>query len=186
MYVKWVIRRHKNEELANINFYDAYLVQSYKNEAAEPRQRTICYLGNLRQIEGAFPIIERALFYVRMEEILQRHLPKELQSKEERVKLYQGLSAVVAPPTTEEMAQGEEFHQRWREHYWKALGEAADTNPLGVAAFFQVQEQIMESVEANSKEFDTLADETPLGQPIPIEGALDHITIIGRLSSKPR
>ena len=170
MYVKWVVRRHKNEELANINFYDAYLVQSYKNELGEPRQRTICYLGNLRQIDNVFPVIERALFYVRLEETLQRHLPNYFHIVDERIKLYQGLAAVAALPTTEEMLQGDELHKRWQEQYWRSVREATGNVPPDVAGFFTVQEQ----------EMDTTANESP---PIS-EGALDRITIIGKLSSK--
>ena len=183
MYVKWVVRRHKNEELANINFYDAYLVQSYKNEVGEPRQRTICYLGNLRQIDNAFPVIERALFYLRMEETLQRHLPGYLQSVEERVKLYQGLAAVVALPTPDEMMQGEEFHKRWQSNYWKALREATGNIPPDVAGFFTVQEQMLDGVISQIDESEVSVAEPASFTPY-TEGPLDHITIIGRLSSK--
>lgn len=179
MYIKWVIRRHKNEELANISFYDAYLVQSYKNEAGEPRQRTLCYLGNLRQIDNTFPVVERALFYVRMEEILLRNLPKELQNPEERIKLYQGISAVAAPPTREEISQGEQFHRLWHEHYWKMLQEAVDNVPPDIMTFFQVQEQILDSVDAPSKEAETAYKNTVRPE-IPI----DHITLIGQINSK--
>jgi len=176
MYVKWVVRRHKNEELANINFYDAYLVQSYKNEVGEPRQRTICYLGNLRQIDNAFPVIERALFYLRMDETLRRHLPKYLQNIEERIKLYQGVAAVAALPTVEEMMQGDELHKRWQDHYWKAVSEAADNVPPDVAGFFMLQEQEMEGVNPGEPTAPNNAAST--------EGPLDRITIIGRLGSK--
>jgi hypothetical protein len=119
MYVKWVIRRHKNEELANITFYDAYLVQSYKNEDGEPRQRTLAYLGNLRQIDGIFPVIERALFYIRMEENLYHNLPSGTLTEEERGKLYNGLSAVAPPPTEEEIERGQVWNNSWHSTYWK-------------------------------------------------------------------
>ena len=176
MYVKWVVRRHKNEELANINFYDAYLVQSYKNEVGEPRQRTICYLGNLRQIDNAFPVIERALFYLRMDETLRRHLPNYLQNVEERIKLYQGVAAVAALPTAEEMMQGDEIHKRWQDNYWKAVSEATDNVPPDVAGFFMLQEQEMEGVNSGEPPSANNSAST--------EGPLDRITIIGRLGSK--
>ncbi len=177
MYVKWVVRRHKNEELANINFYDAYLVQSYKNEVGEPRQRTICYLGNLRQIDNAFPVIERALFYLRMDETLRRHLPNYLQNVEERIKLYQGVAAVAALPTAEEMMHGDEIHKRWQDNYWKGVSEATDNVPPDVAGFFMLQEQEMEGVSPGEL--------SAPNNTVSTEGPLDRITIIGRLGSKP-
>jgi predicted MarR family transcription regulator len=59
MYVRWVVRKHKNASVADTSFHDAYLVESYRDENGNPRQRTICYLGNIRQIAGEFPAIER-------------------------------------------------------------------------------------------------------------------------------
>jgi hypothetical protein len=70
MYVRWVVRRHKNASTADVVFHDAYLVESYRDERDAPRQRMICYLGNIRQIEGEFPTIERELFLLRAERIL--------------------------------------------------------------------------------------------------------------------
>jgi hypothetical protein len=132
MYVKWVIRRHKNEELANITFFDAYLVQSYKNALGEPRQRTIAYLGNLRQINNVFPVIERALFYVRMEESLKQELSPDIFTEEERAKLYAGLSEVAPVPTEDEISQGAEIQELWYSNYWHARA----TNPKDVSAGF--------------------------------------------------
>jgi len=169
MYVKWVVRRHKNEELANIAFYDAYLVQSYKNEVSEPRQRTLAYLGNLRQIDGIFPVIERALFYVRMEITLTHAIPAALLTDEERNKLYQGLSSVAPPPTEEEIRQSESLNRQWHSTYW--LARASNPSDLS-AGFAQVE----------------LEEETPRyenGVPQP-ETPLDRITIIGRLSSSTK
>lgn len=70
MYVRWVVRRHKSDEAAEIAFFDAYLVESYRDGKGTPRQRTICYLGNVREIAGTFPAIERALFLIRAKSIL--------------------------------------------------------------------------------------------------------------------
>jgi hypothetical protein len=70
MYIRWVVRKHKNATTANVVFYDAYLVQSYRDEHNNPRQQTLCYLGNIRQIDGAFPTIERELFLLRAGRIL--------------------------------------------------------------------------------------------------------------------
>lgn len=70
MYVRWIVRRHKNASAANTTFHDAYLVESYRDATGKPRQRTICYLGNIRQIGDDFPSIERELFFLRAERIL--------------------------------------------------------------------------------------------------------------------
>jgi hypothetical protein len=172
MYVKWVVRRHKNEELANIVFYDAYLVQSYKNEASEPRQRTLAYLGNLRQIDGQFPVIERALFYIRMEDTMTRNLSQDLLSEDERQKLYAGLAAVAPAPTEEEIRQSENLNQRWHTGYWRA--RAARPADLS-SGFAQIVDENGETLLPT--DLDTLASET---------GPLDRITIIGRLANSSR
>ncbi len=70
MYIRWVVRKHKNASTANVVFHDAYLVESYRDERNTPRQRMICYLGNIRQIDDEFPTIERELFLLRAERIL--------------------------------------------------------------------------------------------------------------------
>ena len=70
MYIRWIVRHHKNAETANVSFYDAYLVESYRDEASQPRQRTIGYLGNIRQINGEFSALEREIFFIRAERIM--------------------------------------------------------------------------------------------------------------------
>jgi len=70
MYIRWIVRHHKNAETANVSFYDAYLVESYRDDAGQPRQRTIGYLGNIRQINGEFSALEREIFFIRAERIL--------------------------------------------------------------------------------------------------------------------
>ncbi len=174
MYVKWVVRRHKNEELANIAFYDAYLVQSYKNEAGEPRQRTLAYLGNLRQIDGIFPVIERALFYIRMEDALIRNVPSELLSEEERNKLYAGISTVAPPPAEEEIRHSELLNRRWHSTYWQERA----SRPSDLSAGFAIQME-----EGSQADGEYLPDDISVPAP---ETPLDRITIIGRLSELPR
>ncbi len=169
MYVKWVVRRHKNEELANIVFYDAYLVQSYKNEASEPRQRTLAYLGNLRQIDGQFPVIERALFYIRMEDTMAHNLSQDLLSEDERQKLYSGLAVVAPAPTEEEIRQSESLNQRWHNGYWRARA----ARPADVSAGFA------QIVDENGN----VLLPTELELPGCETGSLDRITIIGRLNN---
>jgi hypothetical protein len=70
MYIRWIVRKHKNATTANVIFHDAYLVESFRDERETPRQRTICYLGNIRQIDGEFPALEREIFFLRAERIL--------------------------------------------------------------------------------------------------------------------
>jgi hypothetical protein len=53
-------------------FHDAYLVESYRDEQGSPRQRTLCYLGNVRRIEGHIPHVESELFLTRAGHILRR------------------------------------------------------------------------------------------------------------------
>ncbi len=70
MYIRWIVRKHKNTATANVAFHDAYLVESYRNDRDAPRQRTICYLGNIRQIDDGFPALEREIFFLRAERII--------------------------------------------------------------------------------------------------------------------
>ena len=70
MYIRWIVRHHKNAETANVSFFDAYLVESYRDDSGQPRQRTIGYLGNIRQIDNAFTALEREIFFIRAERIL--------------------------------------------------------------------------------------------------------------------
>lgn len=72
MYIRWVTRRHKSALSAHIVFHDAYLVESFRDEGGRPRQRTICYLGNVRQIDGEVPGVESELFMHRAIHALQR------------------------------------------------------------------------------------------------------------------
>jgi hypothetical protein len=172
MYVKWVVRRHKNEELANIVFYDAYLVQSYKNEAGEPRQRTIAYLGNLRQIDGQFPTIERALFYIRMEDTMIRQLPPNVLTEEERRKLYAGLATVAPAPSEEEIRHSEFLNKRWHSYYWRERAMKPADMSSGFAQFM---------TEENLSDLDIDQESPP-----PSEESEDdeRSMVIGRLSPK--
>lgn len=70
MYIRWVTRKHKSALSAPMVFHDAYLVESYRDEQGRPRQRTICYLGNLRQIADRIPPVESELFLSRASQIL--------------------------------------------------------------------------------------------------------------------
>ncbi len=176
MYVKWVVRRHKNEELANIVFYDAYLVQSYKNEAGEPRQRTMAYLGNLRQIDGQFPVIERALFYIRMEDTMTRNLPAEMLNDEERQKLYAGLATVAPAPSEEEIRLSEFLNRRWHSNYWYARSLKPADVAAGFAQFVDENGTALFPFDLEAEARSSWADPDPQ----------DRITVVGRLTQQDR
>lgn len=110
MYIRWVVRKHKNSATANVIFHDAYLVESYRDDRSDPRQRTICYLGNIRQINDEFPPIERELFFLRAERILagERDVPPE-----EREPILQMLRQKVPELTPEEVQIAFHNNVRW-------------------------------------------------------------------------
>ena len=119
MYVRWVIRRHKNAAIADTSFYDAYLVESYRDPKGAPRQRTVCYLGNIRQIGGAFPSIERELFLLRAERILDS--VAEL-SRSDREEAMDALRQKVPPLNREEVLQAFTENLRWYRRWWEQHG----------------------------------------------------------------
>lgn len=119
MYVRWVVRKHKNVAIADTTFHDAYLVESYRDAAGKPRQRTICYLGNIRQIGEEFPCIERELFFLRAERILasiERLSPLEC---EETMGL---LRQKVQPLTAQEVMTAFVENVRWYRNWWEQHG----------------------------------------------------------------
>ncbi len=115
MYVRWVIRRHKNASVADTTFHDAYLVESYRNKAGKPRQRTICYLGNIRQIGDEFPCIERELFLLRAERILAGIAEMRQEDRDETMEL---LRQKVQPLTSEEVLAAFIENLRWYRNWW--------------------------------------------------------------------
>lgn len=119
MYVRWVVRRHKNAAIANTSFHDAYLVESYRDDKGRPRQRTICYLGNIRQIDEGFPAIERELFLLRAERIL---LGIEGLSGDDRARVMDMLHQKVYPLTTTEVMAAFTENLRWYRQWWEQNG----------------------------------------------------------------
>lgn len=122
MYIRWVVRRHKNAEIANTNFHDAYLVESYRDERGQPRQRTIAYLGNIRQIAGEFPTIERELFLLRADRILES-LPELTETERQEVR--DALRRKVPPLNRDEVILGFTANLNWYRQWWEQNG-----NPL--------------------------------------------------------
>lgn len=119
MYVRWIVRRHKNVAVADTSFYDAYLVESYRDQTGSPRQRTICYLGNIRQIGGDFPAIERELFILRAERILLT--VQELNSTD-REEILEMLQHKVPPLSHHEVLAAFIENLRWYRRWWQKHG----------------------------------------------------------------
>ncbi|ACL25991.1 hypothetical protein [Chloroflexus aggregans] len=119
MYIRWVVRRHKNAEIANTNFHDAYLVESYRDERGQPRQRTIAYLGNIRQIGDEFPTIERELFLLRADRILES-LPDLTES--DRQEAREALRRKVPPLTRDEVIRAFTANLTWYRQWLEQNG----------------------------------------------------------------
>lgn len=119
MYIRWVVRKHKNAGTANVTFFDAYLVESYRDDRNEPRQRMICYLGNIRQIDDEFPAIERELFLLRAERILASTPAVSLDDHEQVLNL---LRQKVPELTPGEVELAFRNNLLWFYRWWKARG----------------------------------------------------------------
>lgn len=120
MFVRWVVRRHKNA-VADTSFHDAYLVESYRDDNGNPRQRTICYLGNIRQMAGDFPAIERELFFLRAERILAS--VKEISTVDCEQAMHM-LRQKVRPLTANEVTTAFTENLRWYRRWWEQHGNA--------------------------------------------------------------
>ncbi|MCB0113124.1 MAG: hypothetical protein KDD84_03520 [Caldilineaceae bacterium] len=116
MFVRWVVRGHKNAEIVNVTFHDAYLVESYRDEQGEPRQRTVAYLGNVRQIGQDFPAIERGLFLLRTQAILASI--EELTAADREQTLEQ-IQKRIPPLDGDEMMVGFVNTLRWYYRWWQ-------------------------------------------------------------------
>lgn len=127
MYVRWVVRRHKNASIADTSFYDAYLVASFRDERGVPRQRTVCYLGNIRQISGAFPSIERELFLLRAERILDTTNEITPADREEALI---ALRQKVPPLSREEVLIAFIENLRWYRRWWEQNGGGPSDDEL--------------------------------------------------------
>lgn len=119
VYIRWVVRRHKNASVADMSFHDAYLVESFRDDQGSPRQRTLSYLGNIRQIGDQFPSIERELFLLRADRILCS-LP-ELNGAE-RDEVMNILRERVPPLNTDEVERAFRANLRWYQRWWRENG----------------------------------------------------------------
>ena len=116
MFVRWVVRGHKNSDIVNVTFHDAYLVESYRDEQGEPRQRTVSYLGNVRQIAQEFPAIERGLFLLRTQAILAS---LEELSPADREQTMLQIQKRIPPLSHDEMMIGFVNTLRWYYRWWQ-------------------------------------------------------------------
>lgn len=116
MYIRWVVRKHKNAATANVTFHDAYLVESYRDGDNTPRQRTLCYLGNIRQIDELFPTIERELFLLRAERIL---ISTPQVPADERAQVLELLREKVPALSEAEVAEAFRNNIRWYYRWWR-------------------------------------------------------------------
>ncbi|MEM7800994.1 MAG: hypothetical protein AAF633_17505 [Chloroflexota bacterium] len=107
--------------MVDVTFHDAYLVESYRNDEGKPRQRTIAYLGNVRQIGNQLPSIERELFLLRARDVLSA-LPN--MSPADQDDLIRQLHKKVPPLSLEEMRLGFKNNLKWYYQRWKSSGNA--------------------------------------------------------------
>jgi len=119
VFIRWVVRGHKNSHVANVTFHDAYLVESYRDADGEPRQRTISYLGNIRQIGDDFPPIERALFLLRTEHILNS---LDVISPADHDQIMEQIQKRISPLTHDEVMVGFLNTLRWHYRWWNRHG----------------------------------------------------------------
>lgn len=143
MYIRWIIRKHKNEHAAHLSFHDAYLVESYRDENRKPRQRVVSYLGNIRQFDGEFPGVERELFLLRAQGIL--HEVQDL-SHVEREKLLNQLHSTVAPLTRREMLEGFRNTLRWY-YQWGSSDECDSAHEEMQEIFADIQNEFDGDIE---------------------------------------
>jgi hypothetical protein len=132
MYVRWIIRRHKNASVADASFCDAYLVESYRDERGAPRQRTVCYLGNIRQIGDQFPTIERELFLLRAERILDS--TGEVSAADRQAAM-SALRQRVPPLNNDEVILAFSENLRWYRRWWEEHG--TDLNDIDLLQIIQ-------------------------------------------------
>jgi hypothetical protein len=133
VFIRWITRGHKSPHATKVTFHDAYLVESYRNENGQPRQRIITYLGNIREIGGTLPGIERELFLLRAVRALST-VPN--LTEEEREHLTTQLHRRVPPLSRDEVIEGFRNTIHWYHHWLHEHGGAPS------------QEEILALIEA--------------------------------------
>jgi hypothetical protein len=131
MFIRWIERRHKQEASAGTVFLDAYLTEAYRDQRGRPRNRTVCYLGNIRRIDGDFPLIERELFLTRAERIL--HSIPDIDSAAvdaARSALHRTVAPLTAPEAERAFVANLQWYRRWMRTQGLGLDEATLTRLL--------------------------------------------------------
>jgi hypothetical protein len=118
MYIRWITRRHKSRLSTDTVFHDAYLVESYRDDQGKPRQRTVAYLGNLREIDGAIPHVESELFLLRAAPILHELAAAGDADAETVLRNLRGQLPALTPEEAHHAfaAQVHWFYRWWAEH----------------------------------------------------------------------
>lgn len=117
LYTRWITRKHKNRYAAHMTFHDVYLVESHRDASGASRQRTVAYLGNIRQIGDDFPHIERELFFLQV----RKHLSElEQVSDEESRGIIRQLSQKLPPLTYHEAILAFQQNLRWFYQWYAA------------------------------------------------------------------
>jgi uncharacterized DUF497 family protein len=119
MFIRWIVRGHRNADIADVTFHDAYLVESYRDDNGQPRQNTVAYLGNIRQIAEEFPAIERELFLIRARIIMQSTSSLSQADIDQALKQLQGK---IPPLTADEVRIGFENSLLWYYAWWRKNG----------------------------------------------------------------
>lgn len=119
MFIRWIVRGHKNDSIADVTFHDAYLVESYRDDDGQPRQRTVSYLGNIRQIGEKFPGIERELFLLRAELILDS-IPEVSDADQQDI--LKQLQQKVPPLEADEVILAFRGNLQWYFRWWSENG----------------------------------------------------------------
>ena len=120
MYVRWIVRKLKNAGATPISFHDAYLVQNHQGRQGQLPQTGI-YLGNLREIHGEFPGIERELFLLRARHTLAG-LPDLTKAEHENI--VDRLRQVAHPLLDEEIMHAFYQNLHWYVHACQERGIA--------------------------------------------------------------
>jgi hypothetical protein len=131
MFIRWIERRHKQEASAGTVFVDAYLTAAYRDQRGRPRNRTVCYLGNIRRIDGEFPLIERELFLTRAERILGSIADLDGDDvNAARQALHRTVAPLTAPEAERAFIANLQWYRRWMRQQGLNLDEATLTRLL--------------------------------------------------------
>jgi hypothetical protein len=134
MYIRWITRKHKSDLATHVTFHDAYLVESYRDDGGMPKQHTVAYLGNIRQIGDDLPNIERELFLARARNTLDQ-LPDVPPAEREEVMAQ--LHRKVPPLTYHEVLLAFQQNLRWV-YQWCNVNKMPPPTPKDVGQMMEM------------------------------------------------